>query len=491
MNRKKEQLMEIVGQENVFDDQETLEAYSRDHSFASAVLPGVMVCPQNANAVQNIVHWANRTRTALIPVSSGPPHFYGDTIAGAEGAVVVNLAKMNRIRRIDRRNRMVLIEPGVTFSQLQPELAREGLRLTTPLLPRPNKSVVASLLERQPTLVPRYQWAMLDPLRCLELVWGDGQMFTTGEAARPGSLEEEWAKKLAQVSAPGPHQADFYKIVSAAQGSMGIVTWASIKCEVRPEVHKLFLAPSDRLDSLIEFAYQLLRFRFGDELLLLNRFNLASILESDADRVGALAGVLPEWVLLVGVAGRSVLPTERVAYQEKDITEMARQNGLQLLQEIAGAKTEEVLDRVLNPSREPYWKLGYKGSCQDIFFLIPLDETPAFFETMTATAQKHEYPVSNVGVYIQPVHQGVGCHCEFSLPFDRSDPEETSRIQDLFTRASKELLKQGAFFSRPYGIWSDMAFERDPMTTKVLKKIKAIFDPNHVMNPGKLCFHQS
>jgi FAD/FMN-containing dehydrogenase len=247
--------------------------------------------------------------------------------------------------------------------------------------------------------------------------------------------------------------------------------------------------PSDGLDKLIEFAYRLLRFRFGDELLLLNRWNLASILETDADRIQALAEVLPEWLLLVGVAGRSVLPAERVAYQEKDIAALALKNGLQPVHEIPGAKADEILDRVLNPSGEPYWKLVHKGGCQDIFFLTTLDKTPAFIETMVDVARKHEYRVSDVGVYIQPVHQGAGCHCEFSLPFDRNDPEETSRIQELFSQASAELLTQGAFFSRPYGTWADMAFNRDELTTKVLKKIKAIFDPNHVMNPGKLCFN--
>jgi FAD/FMN-containing dehydrogenase len=49
-------------------------------------------------------------------------------------------------------------------------------------------------------------------------------------------------------------------------------------------------------------------------------------------------------------------------------------------------------------------------------------------------------------------------------------------------------MHQGAYFSRPYGIWADMAFNRDAQTTLVLKKVKKIFDPKAVMNPGKLCF---
>ncbi len=488
MNRQKQKLIEIVGRNNVCDDPEILEAYSQDQSFALSIRPALVVKPENAHQVQQIVKWANRTQTPLVPVSSGPPHFHGGTVPGTAGAVIVNLGGMNRIIRIDRRNRIAIIEPGVTFSQLQPELAREGLRLGPPLLPRANKSVVASLLEREPTLVPRYQWALLDPLRCLEVVWGDGELFTTGEVAKPGALEAEWEMKMAQVVPEGPAQVDYYRMVSAAQGSMGMVTWASIKCEVLPELHKLFFVPAQRLDDLLDFTYRLLRLRFGDELFLLNRSNLAAILESAAGPIKTLTETLAPWILMVGVAGRNILPRERVEFQEKDITDMAQQYGLQLLPALPGTNSAETLDVLLNPSREPGWKLGSKGACQDIFFLTTLNRTPEFVAAMHAVAESHGYPGSQIGTYIQPVQQGVSCHCEFNLPFDRTNAAEANRIQQLLLPASQELMKQGAYFSRPYGIWADMAFKRDAQTTTVLKKVKKIFDPNAVMNPGKLCF---
>jgi glycolate oxidase len=50
------------------------------------------------------------------------------------------------------------------------------------------------------------------------------------------------------------------------------------------------------------------------------------------------------------------------------------------------------------------------------------------------------------------------------------------------------MLAGGAFFSRPYGIWADMAYKQDARSMAVLKTVKNIFDPNHIMNPGKLCF---
>lgn len=71
----KEELAEILGSGNVFDNPETLEAYSQDLSFARPVKPGLVVKPGSAEEVQAIVRWTNRTATPLVPVSSGPPRF--------------------------------------------------------------------------------------------------------------------------------------------------------------------------------------------------------------------------------------------------------------------------------------------------------------------------------------------------------------------------------------------------------------------------------
>ena len=489
MNGKKEELVGIIGEKNVLDDPETLEAYSRDESFVRPMKPWFVVKPKNVDEVQGVVRWANQTRTPLVPVSSDPPHFHGDTVPSATGAVIVDLSAMKRIIRIDRRNRMAMVEPGVTYSQLQPELAKEGLRISTPLLPRAKKSVTASLLERQPTLVPKYQWSLPEPLRCLEVVWGNGETMWTGDAGSgPHSLEKQWELGLAQVVPMGPQETDWHRLISAAQGSMGIVTWASIKCEILPKVHKLFFVPAENLGNLIDCAYKLLRLRLGDEFLLLNNSNLACIIGEDTDKIEALREELPSWVIIIGVAGRDILPEERVEVQEKDIRDVTQQSGLQLVPAISGAKSVQVLDTLLRPSREPYWKLGYKGACQDIFFLTTLNKTPGFFKTIYRIAEKFKYSYQDIGVYIQPQHQVAACHCEFSLPFDPGNKMEVAKTKELFIKASEGLIKQGAYFSRPYGIWANMAYSRDAQSTILLKEIKDIFDPNHVLNPGKLCF---
>ena len=142
---------------------------------------------------------------------------------------------------------------------------------------------------------------------------------------------------------------------------MGIVTWASLRCEVLPKVQKFFLVPSERLDTIIGFAYKLLRIRFHDEFLLLNSSTLASILGEGAEQIMGLRKELPPWILIFGLAGRDLLPEEKVEFLEKDIGDIAQQFGVRLESAIPGARAEQVAEAVLNPSKEPYWKLRRQG----------------------------------------------------------------------------------------------------------------------------------
>jgi len=281
---------------------------------------------------------------------------------------------------------------------------------------------------------------------------------------------------------------DYYRLVSAAQGSMGIVTWASVKCEILPKVHKFFFIAADDLADLIESAYRLLRVRLGDEFLVLNRANLAAILSTDADQLQGLKDKLPPWTIIMGIAGRDLFPEEKVDFQEKDARDIVQESGLELLPAVSDITGEQVMSALLNPSPEPYWKLAYKGSCEDIFFMATLDEVPEFVSTVFAAANALQYEVSDIGIYLQPQHQGTSCHCEFNLPYDPGNKVEAARVRELLETCSEALTREGAYFSRPYGIWADMVYNRDAANKQMIKTIKGIFDPNNILNPGKLCF---
>ena len=197
--------------------------------------------------------------------------------------------------------------------------------------------------------------------------------------------------------------------------------------------------------------------------MILNNKQLAAMLGKGPKDIMALSEELPLWVLLVGIAGRALFPEERADVQEKDLIDLAQNFGLKLLSAIPGATNLEVLETIVNPSGEPYWKFKYKGGCQDIFFLTTLDKTPQFIKKVHAAAETVKYPASEIGIYIQPQHQGVEHHCEFSLPFDPKDHRDVARVNELYSKASEELIEQGqgAYFSRPYGMWANMVYNRD------------------------------
>jgi FAD/FMN-containing dehydrogenase len=482
-------LADVLDGRPVLDDPETLDEYARDESLAPPTKPRGVVWPGTPEEVQQLVRWAAATSTPLVPVSSGPPHFRGDSVPSEGGAVVVDLRSMNRILRIDRRNRVAMIEPGVTYAELVPALREEGLAPYLPLVPRRTKSVVASMLEREPITAPRHHWDSQDPLLCLEVIFGNGELFRTGSAAGPGTLEEQRRAGGAQMRGMGPGQTDLQRIVQGAQGTMGIVTWATIKCRLLPRLRESSFAASEELAPLVELAQELLRTLIGDELLILNGQALAGLLADGADAALRLRRELPPWVLYVGVDGTGLFPEERIGYQVAAWRELAQRLGLHPVRRLPGGVEAAAVERLLSaPSPDPYWKLRLRGACEDVLFLAPLGRAPDLVRLFAEHAARVGFPLADVGAYVQPVVQGTSCHCELHLPYDRSDPAQVRAVRRLVLEAGRPLMDAGAFFSRPYGPWADLAYGRDAATTAALRKLKAIFDPANVMNPGKLCF---
>ena len=483
----KRQLQDIVGAGNVVDDPAMLERHGRDMSFAAGHQPVLIVKPEQAQQVQELVRWANQTLMPLIPVSSGPPHFKGDTVP-ALGGVVVDLSGMNKVLRIDRRNRVAMVEPGVTFGALKPEVEKQNMRLMLPLAPRATKSIVGSYLEREPILVPKYHWDMSDPLCCTEVVFGTGDVFRTGAAAGPGTLEEQWKAGQAQKSPVGPGPSDLFRVVQGAQGTLGILTWATVRLELLPSIQRLFMVGCERVDEIIDFVYRLQRLKLGEECLVLDRLNLASILVPDAQSIEECRSALPPYVLIFVVAGYERLPEERVAYQTQDMEQIAARYGIHPLGTLPGVDSRKLLQALSEPSAEPYWKLRFGGKSAELFFLTTLDRSPQFVDIMHEVARGTGFPETSIGTYIQPVQQGRSCHMEFDLAFDPDDAMEVARARRTVEQASKALMHRGAFFSRPYGMWSDMVSNQYAENVIAMRKVKKIFDPNNVMNPGKLFF---
>ncbi len=465
-----------------------LRSYAVDASGAGGQAPSQVVYPRSREDVQKIVREAIRSGTPLVPVSSGPPHFHGDTVP-ARGGVIVDFSRMNRVLRIDRPSRSVRVEPGVTYGELIPRLRAEGLRLSLPFLPRANKSIVASRLEREPTTIPKYQYDYMDPLLTLEVVYGTGEDFRTGSACGPGTLE---TLKADLVNPWGPGSIDYFRLVSAAQGTMGLVTWAVSKAEVLPRLQQPHFLEADDPARLLQPIDELLRRRVLDECVVLNRAALATMLAGDGMRDYAeLTQALPAWTALLVVAGYERRPEERVALYARALRDISVAHGLQPRTDLPGApgREVEILPLLSNAwTKSPDWRIRATGSSRELLFIAPMSQVPRLVAMGHDIAAQRRVAMQDVPCYIQPMVQGRGCHCEFVFPRSPTDSAAAAGLDAFQRELAAQLMRAGAFFSRPYGEWAQLVYRDYAGGVDALRRLKGIFDPHGLFNPGKLCF---
>jgi len=192
--------------------------------------------------------------------------------------------------------------------------------------------------------------------------------------------------------------------------------------------------------------------------------------------------------LFFAIAGYEYFPEKRVSISVKDMQDVAQKAGLKPLQILGEVKASEVLSLVQHCSAEPYWKLRSKGACVDIFFITTVEKMPGLISAMNSLADGAGYPASEMGIYYQPIVQNSNCHLEFNLFYNPKDAVEAAKVREIARKATRVLMTKGAYFSRPYGENTDTIYSSHASTVGALKRVKGIFDPNNIMNPGKLCF---
>jgi FAD/FMN-containing dehydrogenase len=232
----------------------------------------------------------------------------------------------------------------------------------------------------------------------------------------------------------------------------------------------------------------------GQECLILNNVDLAAILARQwPGDFNALRGKLAPWTLILVLGGGVRFPEDKIEYEEDALKEVAAELSIADLPTSLPAAPgieKDIADMLRNawPKDRTYWKLAYKGGCQDLFFHTVMGKALAFSEAIGKIAAKHGYPASDLGFYIQPVVYGGACHFECNLYYDPDSSEEMDRAKKIYTEAAKDVLDQGGFFSRPYGPITDMVYHRAADYATALKKVKKLMDPNNIMSPGRLCF---
>jgi len=495
-------LVKIVGKDNASDDPSVLNAYSRDQSFVPARSPNYVVKPGKVEEVQEIVSFANGCLMPVIPLSSGTD-FHGGAVP-VNGGILVDLRRLNRIVTIDERNWNALIEPGVTYGQLQAELDKRHLRVATPITSPPSASVLVDYMERNPVITAADFVFGNELFNTYDMVMPTGELFTIGHPP---------TKKAPSMAPDGPG-LDFYRLFQGAQGTMGIVVRMSIRLLPLPDAQKVLFIPADTVGRAVEIIQRIERKELGLECFALNSFNLAALLVDDAAQESKLKKgkyieadgarpwlvkqlaqfesireTLPPWTVMLCLTGWARRADEKLEYQELDLRDLAVEFGFEVKNTVGGVTglDKTVKEEVIHPWRMQK-RFGYKGSCHGLMFHARADTVAEMEDTIYELASEYHYPAGDIGGYLLPIERGRTIYCEYDLHCNLNDVAESQRVRGLFEEVSRVLVDSGAFFDRPYGTWAEAMYRRAGTYTEYLKKIKRQLDPNNVMNPGKLCF---
>ncbi len=471
-------LENILNNNQIINAKEKLKSYSSNlSSFNLENIPSLVLKPKNVMEIQNIVKYANECEIPLTPCSSGL-HFYGSSIP-SEGGIIIDLSEMNRIIKVDARNKNATIEAGVNFTQLE-KIQEQGLMPLFPLCSAMEKSVITSYLEREPLLIPKLEY--YEPLLTMEVVLPTGEILRTGSAAIKPS-------KFAEYVVPFGPGLNWNQIFQGAQGTLGIITSATIKVEYMPKLNKIYFMSSQNLEDLIDPLYEVQKFLLGYECFILNNVDLSLILAGNNSEIETFRNKLPTWILIINLSGGVVLPEEKIKQEEEDLHYCLDTFDKKLSATLSGFENK-ILSHLRQSYKGKYWKSKWKNDFQDIFFITTLDKVPTFIHSLDEICSETNNSSIDFGCYIQPIARGGACHVEFTLFYDSLSEKQTSLIKNLYETLIDKFFQMGAFFSRPYGKYvSEIVYRENTAYTQVLKEIKQIFDPNNIMNPEKLCFN--
>jgi FAD/FMN-containing dehydrogenase len=464
-------------------EQSSLKSYQVDSSGFIGKIPLAIAKPKTLPQLSQLVQNAKALDIRLQPISSSGSHHRGDTLC-VDNSVIVDMSAFNEVIRADRRNRVVMLEAAASFSELSKSAKAESLRPMLPLCSRPGKSAMTSYLEREPTIYPRFQWDISDPLLCIEVVFGSGEFFRTGGAAGPGTLAEQWEAGNAQKTPLGPGHSDLQKIIQGAQGNLGIVTWCTAKAEPIPAKETLYVLESDTLDSLIEVSYKLLHRNHPDICFIVDGKALAALKHRNEFDYQQAALTQKAWNLVFSLSAPLICGDQKLAYVQEEVEDICKQHGLQSSLNKFKATHKELHNIITQPSHTAnnhWWKKAGKNGTRELFFQTTLDKTQDFLKATYKISQQYGWSNKDILVYIQPQIGGRCCHMEFIFPHKVKDQDYNNTINDMTFDMAKKVKEQGGYFSRPYGPISKLAHD-ETSTKHLFKKLKTIFDPSEVMS---------
>ncbi|MDR3343549.1 MAG: FAD-binding protein [Treponema sp.] len=454
-------LREIVGAGNIFTDEEKLESYSHDETDASEYghNPEVVVLPLNTEQVAQVVKLANKE---LVPIT---PRGAGSGLSGGaipeHGGIVISLEKMNKLLELDRANMVAVTETGIVTNDLANTVQAEGLFFAGYPMSLQTCMLGGNIAENagggkavKYGVTGRYILGM-------ELVTPLGEIVQLG------------GKLVKDVSG-----YDLKSLIIGSEGTLGIVTKAIVKLigypTAKADLLVLFKTPKEAIDLvpvILSRGLTPTSIEFMDQLSCITSCKYLN--ESlPYENAGAM--------LLIELDGTNA------SQIEMDLVETGKLCEQHGALEVYVAEDKNNIERIWNVRRniaEAFKVYSPTQSLEDI--VVPISRIPEIIPELERLGKKYNLQIPCYG------HAGDGnLHATLvknpDMSMDEWKKNEVLCLEELYKITSSF----GGKISGEHGIGIKrrgyLQTLIDPVELELMRAIKKAWDPNYIMNPGKI-----
>ena len=446
----------LLGKENVFSDKAHLIAYSYD-ATRTRFEPEAVVFPRDEKDVSDILNYCNTHHIIITPRGAGSG-FTGGALP-TNGGIVLALEKhMNKILEIDMENMVAVVQPGVINMDLQKTAEEVGLFYPPDPASEEYSTLGGNVSENAGGMRAAKYGITKDYVMALRAVRANGDIIRAGKRT---------IKDVAGYNIAG--------ILIGSEGTLAVLTEITLKLIPKPKFTKAYMGIFPSVDDAMNAVFKSLSaganpvaMEFMDDLVVQAlKEKLGIELPKDA---GAL---------LIGDVDGNVI--EEVAFQLDTLEASFKENGAQEFVVAHDADTRNQLWYARRNASPSITIFGSKKLNEDIS--VPRSMLPEALKRIYAIGDKYGFKVPCFG------HAGDG-NIHVNVMVDGSDEKQLHAGHQAIEEIFQMVVDMGGTLSGEHGIGTSkapfmgIAFHENELN--LFKQIKEAFDPNNILNPGKM-----
>jgi glycolate oxidase len=448
-------LRERLGEKNVYHEKEDLLVLGYDSTPGVHHLPDIVVYPTSTDEVIAAVETARREGLPVVPRGSGTGLSGGSV--PVQGGMVLCLTRMNRILEIDEENLTATVEPGVVTLDLFNAVAARGLFYP----PDPGSQKISTLggnvAENAGGLRGLKYGVTRDYVMALKGVLADLSVVSTG------------GKSVKDVAGYG-----FKDLLVGSEGTLGIVTEITVKLIPPPMAKRTLLAYFGDMRTAGEAVSRIIAAKIIPSTMEIMDRAVINCVE-DYVKIG-----LPRHMaalLLIEVDGHPA-PVAEEAEAVRKVLEQVGAAEIHLSETAAEAATLAAARRT---ALSALARVSPTTLLEDA--TVPRSRLAETFAEIERLTEKYQLKVGTFG------HAGDG-NLHPTVLCDERNQDEMKRAHDFYNELYEKVLAWGGTVSGEHGIGMAkkeyLARQIGAGGVRVMKRIKASFDPEGIFNPGKI-----